>query len=99
MPDLIRNVDHELREILSQTLGLDTSEIFANRSLAMSADDAIFFWRRVEEVFDCYITRSQKESLRTVGELVHYLKIRLGARALREHNHSRSPMVERQANG
>lgn len=76
MCEIVRNIDLEVREALAQCLNLTVDEIFSDRTLAMPPDDSLWFWNRIEEIYGFPITRAQKASLRNVGQLIEYIKLR-----------------------
>jgi hypothetical protein len=39
-------------------------------------DSSIWFWRELERQFDIVVTRAQRATLPTVGDVVRYLKLR-----------------------
>lgn len=81
------NLELEIRRLLvdaSAGLYPDPSYIFSDTELPSNSaenfpqhDNYHWFWQQLEEKYDCPITKAQRETLKTVSDLIHYLKVRL----------------------
>jgi hypothetical protein len=74
------NFDLQVRTIVAAAAGISGPEdgiLSTNKLESMLDDDSgIWFWRELERQFDIVVTRAQRQSLRTVGDVVRYLKLR-----------------------
>jgi len=73
------NIELQVREIIVAAAALpDVSHVLAGARLESLLDDdsGIWFWRELERQFDIVVTRAQRQSLATVGDVVRYLKLR-----------------------
>jgi acyl carrier protein len=73
------NIDLQVREIVVAAASLpDVSHVLAGAKLESLLDDdsSIWFWRELERQFDIVVTRAQRATLPTVGDVVRYLKLR-----------------------
>jgi hypothetical protein len=77
----VLNIDLQVRQIVATACGLaGVDGIYSDStllSLCGDEDTLEFFWREIEREFDVAITRAQRQQLSTVGQVVHYLKVRL----------------------
>lgn len=75
------NYDLRVRQIAATAIGLASVEsIFSDntlQSLGADEDAVVFFWREIEREFEIVVTRAQRAQLPHIGQIVHYLKIRL----------------------
>lgn len=72
------NIDLQVREIIAAANGSGVDGILSTHNLtgSLDADAVIYFWREIERQFDIVVTRAQRQSLPTVGHVIHYLKVR-----------------------
>lgn len=73
------NIDLQVRQIVVAAAGLpDVSHVLSGARLEHVFDDdsRIWFWREIERQFSIVVTKAQRESLTTIGQVVHYLKLR-----------------------
>lgn len=74
------NFDLEVRRIYAEACALPGVEyVLADTRVAVGVldeDTWLWFWRQVERRFDIAVTRAQRQTLTTIGAVVHYLKIR-----------------------
>lgn len=75
------NLDLQVRQIVATASGLGRVDgIYSDSMLQLlcaDEDTLTFFWREIEHEFDIVVTRAQRQQLSTIGQVVHYLKVRL----------------------
>ena len=80
---LMSSLEKEVIDIVVEQLGVDPSEVASEKSFVedLNADslDLTELIMTFEERFGCEIPEEQAEKLKTVGDVVEYIKKRKGA--------------------
>jgi Phosphopantetheine attachment site len=75
------NLELEVRQVAAEACGLSRIDgIFFDstlQGLGADADTILYFWSAIERKYSIAVTRAQRGQLSTIGQIVHYLKIRL----------------------
>ena len=73
------NFDFEIRQLLVDTCGVSLDSLYSDTPLATlfrDEDDAAYFWRGVERMYEWMVPQAQKDKLQTIGVLVRELRAR-----------------------
>lgn len=76
------NIELQVRTIVATAAVCRVDSLYSDTLLSKVLDDdaTIWFWREIEREFDIAVTKAQRAQLSTIGQVVHYLKVRSKAR-------------------
>lgn len=76
------NLELRVRQVAAEACATRIDGIYSDstlQGLGADADTVLYFWTAIEREFEIVVTRAQRAQLSTIGQIVHYLKIRLRA--------------------
>lgn len=72
------SIENQIQDIIAEVLKVDSADIAAEKSFIedLNADslDLTELMMSLEEKFDCEIPEDEAEKLRTVGDVINYVK-------------------------